>query len=195
MIPANRQHYLLFFEERMGEGLHFFPCRDFLLLYSRAKCYASGISSGLPGNSIGIVLQIITKSLFLFYGKRLLFCCGCAMHRISTYIFHYKDSKYIDSYFNMQEGNSPIPVGNPEPTEKRTFISVGNSEPTEKRTSIPVGNSDTREKRTSIPVGNPEPMEKRTSIPVRKSVAADWLTGNSFPSFSFLFCKFLLLIL
>ncbi len=73
MTPANRQHHLLNFEKRMGEGLHFFPYRDFLLVYSRTKCHSRRIVAGYCRNRIMKILQLLQENLFLFYGKRFFF--------------------------------------------------------------------------------------------------------------------------
>ncbi len=109
MTPDNRQNHLPVFEKKIGEGIHFFLCRDFLLLYSWGKLYAPDIWADLCRSRIIIALQILHKSLFLFYGKRFLFYWGDAMRCVSMYIFRHKGhTGYIDLDFKMQEWDSRI---------------------------------------------------------------------------------------
>ncbi len=101
--PENRQHHLPAFEKRMEEGIGFFPCRDFLLLHSRAKLYGRDIWTDLCRSGIIALLHTLTKSLFLFYGKGLLFYChplpdsGKCIFRDKRY------SNYIERYFKIPE--------------------------------------------------------------------------------------------
>ncbi len=101
--PVNRQTYLLTFEKRMGEGIRFFPCRDFMPLYNRTKNDAPDVWMDLCVYRIENALQIRNKSLFLFYGKRLLFYDGFPSAS-GERIFRRKGRpKYIERYFMTLE--------------------------------------------------------------------------------------------
>ncbi len=103
MKPENIQTYLPAFGKGIRKGIHFFPYRDFICLYDRIKRYVPDLWLDLYRNSIITVLQTLNKSLFLFYGKRLLFCSYFRLIS-GKCIFHDKGQpEYMDRYSNMPE--------------------------------------------------------------------------------------------
>ncbi len=122
--PENRQTDFLILEKNRRR-FSFFLYRYFILLYKETKHYLPEIRMDLYRNKIIITLQLLNKSLFLFYGKSFLFY-SCSLPISGKYIFRDKwHPEYNESCFKMLEWGFPI-VGNHSQTRRRMNPTVGN---------------------------------------------------------------------